>query len=185
MDFIPHLNLNGQHAFLSPSNYYWLGYDKDTLTERYINAQAKERGTRLHALAKDMILLGIQAKDNKQTFNRYVNDAIAHRMTPEQPLYYSPNCFGTADAIAFRRSKLRIHDLKTGLTEADMRQLYIYAALFCLEYKFKPADLNDIELRIYQFNDIQEEHPEAEKIEDIMSRIIERDQWIEEIKMGA
>ena len=69
-------------------------------------------------------------------------------MTPEQILFYSDNCFGTADAIAFRGDLLRIHDLKTGAIPAHMEQLEVYAALFCLEYKIKPADIR-MELRLY------------------------------------
>jgi hypothetical protein len=34
-----------------------------------------------------------------------------------------------------------------------MRQLEIYAALFCLEYDFRPGDI-DIELRLYQNDEI-------------------------------
>lgn len=184
MDFIQHSNLVGQHAFLSPSNYYWLGYDLDTLTERYMNAQAKERGTRLHALAEEMIRLGVRPTNNDQTFNRYVNDAINYRMTPEQPLYFSMNCFGTADSIAFRRNFLRIHDLKTGMTEADMRQLEIYAALFCHEYRMKPKALEGIDLRIYQNNEVRSYEPEPERIEEIMQKIVESDKHLEKLKAG-
>lgn len=74
-------------------------------------------------------------------------------MTPEQVLYYSENCFGTADAISFRNNFLRIHDLKTGVVPAHMEQLEIYAALFCLEYRVKPMDIS-MELRIYQNDDV-------------------------------
>jgi len=62
-------------------------------------------------------------------------------MTPEQVLYYSGNCFGTADSIAFKNNLLRIHDLKTGAVPAHMEQLFIYDALFCLEYRIHPQDL--------------------------------------------
>ena len=83
----------------------------------------------------------------------YVNDAIGFKLRPEQILYYSPNCFGTADAIDLRGDLLRIHDLKTGKVPAHIEQLMIYAALFCLEYGIKPSDI-DTELRIYQGDDI-------------------------------
>jgi hypothetical protein len=36
----------------------------------------------------------------------YVNDAIGYQMTPEQPIYYSENCVGTADAISFKNDFL-------------------------------------------------------------------------------
>jgi hypothetical protein len=76
-------------------------------------------------------------------------------MTSEVPLFYSDDCFGTADALGFRSNTLRISDLKTGITEASMQQLKIYAALFCFEYEF-PPDTIDIVLRIYQNNAIEE-----------------------------
>lgn len=85
-------------------------------------------------------------------------------MTPEQPLYFSDNCFGTADAISFRKNELRIHDLKTGSTPANLKQLEIYAALFCLEYNKDPTSIK-IVLRIYQNNEIFEEEPEGSVIQ--------------------
>ena len=100
-------------------------------------------------LRAQCIMLNQKLPKSKQTLNMYVNDAIGFKMTPEQILYYSDNCFGTADAILFRNNFLRIHDLKTGKIPAHMEQLEIYAALFCLEYKVKPADI-EMELRIYQ-----------------------------------
>lgn len=102
-------------------------------------------------------------------------------MTPEQPLFYSENCFGTADAIAFRDDLLRIHDLKTGITPAHMEQLMIYAALFCLEYKIKPAEIA-IELRLYQNNEILYHAPTAEEIVPITDKIITFDKIINKIK---
>ena len=75
--------------------------------------------------------------------------SIGFKLTPEQVLYYSSNCFGTADAISFKDKFLRIHDLKTGVIPAHVEQLEIYAALFCLEYKVKPQDIG-MELRLYQ-----------------------------------
>ena len=111
----------------------------------------------------------------------YVNDAIGYKMVPEQVLYYSDNCFGTADAISFRGNLLRIHDLKTGVIPAHMEQLEIYAALFCLEYKFKPSDI-EIELRIYQSDEILYHKPTSEDIVPIMDKIITFDKIIGNIK---
>ena len=99
----------------------------------------------------------------------YVNDAIGYKMTPEQILYYSDNCFGTADAITFRNGLLRIHDLKTGVTPAHMEQLEIYVALFCLEYKIKPSDI-DVELRLYQLDEILVHKPMADEIVPIIDK---------------
>ena len=62
-----------------------------------------------------------------------------------------------------------------------MEQLEIYAALFCLEYKIKPADI-DIELRIYQSDDIMIFNPTVEDIVPIMDKIITSDKIISKIK---
>ena len=114
----------------------------------------------------------------------YVNDAIGYKMTPEQPLYFSDNCFGTADAICFEKNFLRIHDLKTGSTPASMSQLMVYTALFCFEYGKKPGNI-DAELRIYQNDDIQIFEPKTSQIETIMEKIIIFDKAINKIKEGA
>ena len=102
-------------------------------------------------------------------------------MKPEQVLYYSPNCFGTADAIDLRGNTLRIHDLKTGKIPAHMEQLMIYAALFCLEYNIKPHDIEML-LRIYQNDDVQELKPEANDISAIAKKIIEADKIVNELR---
>jgi hypothetical protein len=146
MNFNTHSNLVGRHAFLSPSNYHWINYDEDKLDRVFFMQLAAQRGVELHSLGHQLIRLGVKLPTTRKTLNMYVNDAIGYRMTPEQSLYYSDNCFGTADAIGFRANRLRIHDLKTGLTEASMHQLEVYAALFCLEYRFKPFEIA-IELR--------------------------------------
>lgn len=143
---------------------------------------AQQKGTEIHDLAAKLIHHGIRLPSTKQTLNMYVNDAIGYKMTPEQPLYFSPNCFGTADSISFRKNFLRIHDLKTGDSETSMHQLEIYAALFCLEYRFKPEELKGIELRIYQNNEIRVLEPDPSDIRDIMDKIITFDQQIEKLK---
>jgi len=132
MNFNKHLDLIGQHAFLGASKYHWLNYDDDKLIQSYLNSLAVQKGTELHDLACNLIRLGVKLPKSKSTLNMYVNDAISYRLTPEQPLYFSRNCFGTADAISFNDKNrfLRIHDLKTGVTPAHMEQLEIYAALF-------------------------------------------------------
>ena len=183
MKFNAHSNLIGQHAFLSASSYAWLNYTLDKLTDRYLKHQAVQRGTDLHDLASRHIALGVPASKSRRTLDRYINDAIGYSMTPEQPLYYSPNCFGTADAICFRDNFLRIHDLKTGENDTSFRQLDIYAALFCLEYRFDPEALNGIELRIYQNNDVRVEEPTPETIRETMDKIVLFDQHLEKLKM--
>lgn len=173
----------GAHAFLGASKYSWINYDENKLAETYKNYKAKEMGTRLHAWAKECIELKRRQPRTKDTLSMYVNDAIGFKMQPEQVLYYSDNCFGTADAIAYTKKSLRIHDLKTGVTPASLHQLEIYAALFCLEYEVRPGDI-EIELRIYQNNDILFGFPRAEDIAPLMDKIITFDRIINEIKEG-
>ena len=105
-------------------------------------------------------------------------------MSPEVVLYYSSNCFGSADAITFDDGILRIHDLKTGTVPAHMEQLYIYDAQFCLEYGIDPAVIR-FENRIYQNDDIWIENPSAEDINPIIAKIKEFDKIINEVKLGA
>ena len=178
MDFNPHLNLVGKHAFLSASKYHWINYDEDKLAASFRKYLAVQKRTQLHEFAKDCITLGIKLPKSKKTLNMYVNDAIGFKMTPEQPLYFSDNCFGTADAISFRKNELRIHDLKTGETPASMSQLVVYTALFCLEYGVKPSDIFT-ELRIYQSDQVLIHQPDAEVISSIMGKIIIFDKRIE------
>ena len=99
-------------------------------------------------------VLGVKLSRTNRALSTYVNDAIGFKMSCEQPLFYSENCFGTADTICFRKGKLSIHDLKTGIIPASERQLEVYAALFCLEYSVDPLAI-EIELRIYQRDDIR------------------------------
>ena len=181
MNFNKHFDLIGQHAFLGASKYHWLNYSDEKVAEAYSNHLATVKGTMLHDFAAQCIKLGQKLPKSQKTLNMYVNDAIGFRMTPEQPLFFSDNCFGTADAISFRNNLLRIHDLKTGVTPAHMEQLEIYAALFCLEYKVKPGNI-DIELRIYQSDDIAYSNPTADIILPIMDRIITADKIINKIR---
>ena len=182
MNFNTYSNLEGQHAFLSPSNFHWINYDDEKLDTTYLKYQAIARGTRLHALADECIKLGVKLPRSKKTLNLYVNDAIGFKMTTEQVLYYSDNAFGTADAISFRSKVLRIHDLKTGVTPASMKQLEVYTALFCLEYHISPNDIS-IELRIYQNDEVLVHEPYPEDVLYIMDKIIEFDKRIEKLKL--
>lgn len=172
-----HLDLEGKHAFLSPSKKYWKNYDDETLVARFDSNAAKYRGTEIHEQAARDILFGlkygVKRPQSKTTYYMYVNDAIGYRMRPEQVLYYSPFAFGTADAICFRRKLLRIHDLKTGTIPADIDQLLNYAALFCLEYHHDPCELK-FSLRIYQNNQIFEEQPAGDVIQSIMDDYIHK-----------
>ena len=188
MNFNQHYRLKGEHAFLGASNYHWLNYSEEKLRQTYSSSIAKQRGTALHKLAEDLIKLKVRLPKNKSTLNRYVNDAIGFDMTPELVLYYSDNCFGTADSISFERDRktkryvLRISDLKTGSSPTSMAQLKIYASIFCLEYGYSPNEI-DIVLRIYQNDEVTEEIPDPTEILYIMDKIKRADQIIEEMKM--
>ena len=183
MDFKQHSELEGRHAFLGASKYSWINYNNEKLELSYNRFLAKQKGTRLHAFAAECIILAQKLPKSKKTLNLYVNDAIGFKMHPEQILYYSDNCFGTSDAILFRDNKLRIHDLKTGGIPAHMEQLEIYTALFCLEYHLNPTDI-DIELRLYQSDEVLINVPDPEDIRVIMEKIIMFDKHIEILKIG-
>lgn len=114
----------------------------------------------------------------------FINDAIGFDMQSEQVLYYSEYCFGTCDAISFNDNLLRIHDLKTGVTQASFKQLEIYAALFCLEYKEKPHDIH-IEFRIYQNGEINVMEADPNDISEIMDKIVKFDKYIKYIDQGG
>ncbi len=205
MNFNDHSKYKDQHAFLSPSKYSWLNYDVDQLYSRYKSQYAAPIGTALHAIASNHIRLGfkltkrderavlyelllkgfprdvVDIKGEFTNIANFVNDAIGFGMTSEQPLLYSENCFGTADAISFEHDLLRIHDYKSGQIPANMEQLDIYSALFCLEYKKNPNEIQ-IEERIYQFGEIAVSIPPAELIFSIMEKIIAYDNLIEKFK---
>lgn len=188
MIFNKHYELEGRHAFLSPSSYHWIRYSDEKLDERFITSMAAHRGTEMHKLANDLIRLRVRLPTKRTTINLYVNDAINYKMTPEQVLYFSDNCFGTADALGFRANTLRVHDLKTGESPASFDQLLVYAALFCLEYRFKPFEIN-YDLRLYQSNEVvilDLPHQEiADSVAHIMSRIQTFDKRINELRMEA
>lgn len=206
-----HSKLTGKHAVLNPSGgSTWLNYpndDPEKLFNRYVSQYSAEIGTlvheycqdhlrfkiKIHAKAKQELLLYLLKKgiprsviDIDYIFPNvlnYINDAIGFRLDPEIVLFYSNSCFGTADAISFKKNYLRIHDLKTGKSQTHMEQLEIYAALFCLEYNFDPSDIH-IHLSIYQGGEVFDEEPEAEMIQSIMNDIVEKDRligsWVKE-----
>lgn len=191
MRFNKHTNLEGLHAPFSPSQSSWLRYDDNRFAEAYKNKKAANRGTLLHAWAKQTIDLGIKQPRSKATLSAYVNDAIGFGMDTEVVLFYSDKFFGTADAISFRyvngKGFLRIHDLKTGTTgkiEDHMEQLEVYAALFCLEYKIKPGDI-DMELRVYKNDEVLYHNPTAEDIVPIMDKIVHSNKLLEKIDEEA
>lgn len=183
MNFNPHYELTGKHAFLSASQYHWLGDDEAKIEQRYKNAMQRERGTYLHDLAQRCILTRTKLANHKKALNLFVNDAIGFRMDSEVVLYYSDNVFGTADAISYNAEtgELRIHDLKTGVSKPSFKQLMIYSAIFCLEYGAVPQDTIFI-LRLYQGNGFEEIEADPNDILDIMDKIIRFDQVLNRAK---
>ncbi len=205
MIFNQHSDLEGRHAFLSPSKYSWLNYDQDKLEEAYKRQYATQIGTLLHDLAhrcivnkirlnksdRHLVLLNllengipqglINTNDILSTLVPFVNDALGFQMDSEVVLYYSDNAFGTTDAIAFKNNILRIHDYKSGITPVHMDQLYVYAALFCLEYIVKPESIK-IELRIYQSGEVIYDEPDPEVIRAIMNKIVDSDRFLRKHK---
>lgn len=204
MDWNVHKNVEGRHAFLSPSQYSWIRKSDSELKDAKLNSYATTIGTLVHNYAEtcirfkeelcdsdirmvrlDLLRNGIPAEAIDiqfifPTLMRYVNDSIAFGMDPEVVLYYSDNCFGTTDAIQFRRKHLRIHDLKTGLSPAKIDQLMIYAALFYLEYGYKPESIHT-ELRIYQAGDILLCEPSAAEVREVMGAIVNADRVLSEM----
>ena len=189
MNFNRHYNLEGLHAPFSASQSAWLRYDDAKAAEAYERKKSAERGTRLHAWAKETIDLGIKQPRSKKTLYEYVNDAIGFKMSTEVVLFYTDRFFGTADAISFRKDPktgrfvLRIHDLKTGVVgepDKHFEQLKVYAALFCLEYKFKPHEI-DISLGVYKKDEVAFCEPDPEDIVYIMNKIIHLDKLLAKI----
>lgn len=180
MKFNPHLELEGAHAFLSPSKYHWVNDNDDKLLVRYSNHKAVQTGVEMHEFASHAIKKNIKLARYKKALYMFVNDAIGYNMESEQMLYYSPYCFGTADAISFRDNTLRIFDLKTGISKPSFIQLDTYAALFCLEYDYNPNKI-DIILRIYQGAGYEERIPDPEEIGYIMEKIVGFTQLLSEI----
>lgn len=202
MIFEQHPKLQGKHAFLAPSQPHWLRYSDEQLFQKYASQYSQSIGTALHELAETLITNNLKLKKGDKltvlshllssgiprnvidmdriysNFMTYVNDAIGFKLTPEQILYYSDYCFGTADAISFRNNFLRIHDYKSGTLPAKMGQLLVYAALFCLEYKVKPGEI-ETELRIYQNDEIIFHNPTAEEILPVMDQIIQHSKSLE------
>lgn len=183
MQFNVHKSLEGLHAPFSASSSHWLRYTDEKAIDIYSNKKAAEMGTRLHAWAKETIDLGIKQPRSKKTLYSYVNDAIGFKMQTEVVLFYSDRFFGTADAICFRNGVLRIHDLKTGKVgkiDDHIEQLEVYAALFCLEYKVKPSDI-EMELRVYKNDQVVCHTPAPEDISKIMNHIVHLNKILEEI----
>ena len=211
MNFNKHFAQEGKHAILSASSWRWINDDKDSLVKRITSSYAQSIGTILHDLAyrhikyrikmnkydkKNVMLellsngipaIVIDTIDFDRMFENlmtYVNDGVGFKLFPEVVLYYSDNFFGTADAIGFNENDriLRIHDYKSGVIPAHIEQLEIYAALFCLEYRCKPHEI-DIHLQIYQGADVLYHNPEPGEIKEIIDKIVDYDKFLNQIRL--
>lgn len=202
-----HRYLQGQHAFLGASKPQWIKWDDQTLIKRFNTSHAADVGTAIHALAKDLIEARMVITENDEhlidmtifknvrkaypngydkvailtNLIPYVRDAIGFRMSPEVILYYSDNCFGTTDAISFDEKEkiLRISDLKTGTMPVHEEQLFIYDALFCIEYGRDPRKIK-FENRFYQNGKITLFTPDSSLIKNFMDIAIKDNTKIEE-----
>lgn len=191
MKFNRHFELQGKHALLSASKGHWTNYDDEKMRLTFHSSMQALRGTDLHNLAAEHIRLGIKMPGNGQTINAYVNDAIGFRMTPEVVIKATDLAFGTPDAIGYRSEYdpdqdedvmvLRVHDLKTGSTRTTFKQLWIYAAYFCLEYKVDPFQIKTV-IRIYQNDEVKEEIVDPVEIDAIMTKTIRFDKIVEQLR---
>lgn len=139
-------------------------------------------GIEQHRYAAICIEEGIVQDNEKTTLGLYINQCIQHKMSPEVVLFYSPNAFGTVDAISYRHRRLRISDLKTGVSRTSEHQLEVYTALFCLEYEIDPFSMRDIELRIYQDGGVREYIADPYFIKGIMDKIVKFDGILNELR---
>ena len=198
LSFLKH-DIKDSHAYLSPSKASWINYDPQKLVDGYAISYATQIGTAVHECASNCIKRRIRLnKTDKKvlvyhmmtntyipsscydvdrifaTLSLFVNDCIGFRMQSEVPLVYSGYAFGTTDAISYDIDNrvLRIFDLKSGTRMAKPDQLYIYAGLFCLEYKMNPEEMSEIVLRIYQGGAYEEFCPAPEVIRATMDTII-------------
>lgn len=186
MQWNKHYHLQGKHARLSPSGYSWLNYTEDKMRSVFLNNLKKEQGTFLHDLAHRMIISRTKARDLKKALYMFVNDAIGFGMDSEVLLYYSDNCFGTADAIKYDETKkeLMVFDLKTGDSKPSFKQLYIYCALFCLEYGYLKKNVVEgmtFICRIYQGIGYEEEDVDPKVVWDCMNQIQRMDTVITDV----
>ena len=137
--------------------------------------RAALEGVEHHRYAAICIEERIVQDDETTTVGLYINQCIQYKMSSEVVLFYSPNAFGTVDAIAYRHRRLRISDLKTGATRVSEHQLEVYAALFFLEYEIDPFSVRDIELRIYQDGQCRPYIGDPYFIKGIMDKIVQFD----------
>jgi hypothetical protein len=70
------------------------------------------------------------------------------------------------------------------VTPASETQLKVYAALFCLEYRYKPFEIKT-EVRIYQNDEIHAYEVDPDETFHIMDRIVYFDKLITQMRTEA
>lgn len=181
MNFNEHFRISGRHAFLSPSQYHWVNYDTDRLRTRFRTSQASIEGSELHAYAAEAIELREWQVDDESTLGMYINTCIREQMKPEVVLYWSDNCFGTADAIDLKGNLLQVFDLKTGVSRTSERQLEVYCAIACMEYGWDPFTL-EYDLRIFQHNEVRHYSADPDFISYIIEKILAFDPILNQLR---
>lgn len=214
MQYFDHSKLKGTHSILSASQCSWLNYTDETFIKFFFNKYSAQIGTLIHEFAASRISKKLKLKEGNEdelifyllekgipsyvAYNLnieamylncllYVNDAIGFGMDSEVILCHSEAySYGTADALIFNKAKkkLRIHDLKTGVTKVHEEQLMIYAAYFCHEYGIDPLKIS-YELRIYKDCDVLIYEPDPNNIKLIIEKATHFTKLIESIKKGA
>ena len=212
MIFQQHLEYQGKHSKLPPSRAHSLiTKTPEQLYQLMVSSYATEIGDICHEFAAERIRYSIKLTNTRAdknnllirllsngvpyyaididriypTIHNYVNDAINFGLKPEVVLVYTPDVFGTADAIDFNNGILRIFDLKTGSTPAHIEQLIYYLSYWALEYPLEFKELKEVELRIYQSNDVIVSKPTREDFMPVIDKIVSDAKFIQEIRSGG
>lgn len=130
MNWNRHSELQGMHATLSPSSYYWLGYDETKMADTYRNRLAIARGTELHAFAESCIRLGQKLPKTSKTLNAYVNDAITFALARARSRYGAqrhPVNISPREWEAIQSGAVSENMLSQILRFADIDQVRTYA----------------------------------------------------------
>jgi hypothetical protein len=209
MNLNNHYDIKGKHALLGCSQFGWMNAKTEEDMLKYLASKYSTTiGTLMHAEAADHITYGVRLNKNDKKHIQfqllrqgipakiiryidfdamydnlmdYVNDCIGFKMIPEKELKYSDKLFGTCDALVYNEKDhfLRIHDLKTGVTPAHMEQLMGYAALFFLDNRIYKVKDSQVELRIYQNNDVDIYNPEPDELLEFMDNFKRKNEFVE------
>lgn len=152
---------------------------KDAAKKSLESLKDLKPGTEEYNTAANMALklYDMQLKDEAQENEKQLKEDEAVRKVHELELDQEK----AEKARKLDWAKIGIHDLKTGAVPAHMEQLFIYDALFCMEYHVKPKDIL-IENRIYQNDDVLIETPTADIIDPIIEKIKEFDKIIADLR---